>query len=322
MIGILCNRRKKNLYTEEFHSLFKQYNFRNNISIIVFDLSDINVTNRTVSGNLISDEIISQVTIEVPKIIFNFSFQQKKADIKKLRSIHEMEKVLLVNEVNQFNQWMIMEILSSSDIFKNYLMPYKIVEQNTTHSTIEKVNSFLLIPQNGSNLSKTILVKNKNSRFDVYQNARIQRVNNKIIQSILSPNSSKKPWLSLDVPEIIIEDNKPLVQRIYFQREAYGEWTILTGRFLTLEYSGYRVNINNYYGILLAIVKYISNFIPSLGNCYVDLVFDVRGNPYFLHFGGWDQDYIIKNENIYMKNIFARNLLIYSMYYIEKERGE
>jgi hypothetical protein len=322
MIGILCNRRKKNQYTDAFHSLFKHYNLKNNVSITVFELSDIDVANRSISGNLISDESVKQVTLEIPKIIFNFSYQQKKADIKKLRSIHELDKVLLVNEVNQFNQWMIMEILSSSDIFKNYLLPYKVLDPSTSYNRRQKIDSFLLMPKNGSNFSKTILVKSKNSRFDVYQNDRIQRVNNNIIHTMLNPNFSKKTWLSIDVPEIILEDNRPLVQRMYLQREAYGEWSILTGRFLHLKYKNHTVNIDNYYGILLATVKYISNFIPSLGNCFIDLVFDTRGNAYFLHFGGWDQDYIINNENIYMKNIFARNLLIYSMYCIDKERED
>lgn len=322
MIGILCNHRKKNLYTEFFYSMFKHYNFRNNISIAVFDLSDVDLMSKNIVGNLVSDVSIKQVTIEIPRVIFNFSFQRKKADIKKLRSMHEMDKVLIVNEVNQFNQWMIMEILASSEIFKPYLLPYKVIDPNTSDDKNVRKKSFLLIPQSGSNTTKDILVRNKNSRFDVYQNSKIHRVNKNIIQTILSSDVARKTWLSLDIPEIILSNNKPLVQRLYFQREAYGEWNILSGRFLSQEYDDYRINVNNYYGMLLTAVKYISNFIPSLGNCFVDLVFDTRGTPYFLHFGGWDKDYFIKNQNNYLNNVFARNLLIYSMYCIEKEKGE
>lgn len=302
--------------------MFKHYNFRNNISITVFDLSDVDLMSKSINGNLVSDVDIKQVTIEIPRVIFNFSFQRKKTDIRKLRSMLEMDKVTIVNEVNQFNQWMIMEILASSEIFRHYLLPYKVLDPNTFDDKTAGKKSFLLIPQSGSNISKAILVRNKNSRFDVYQNSKIHHVNKNIVQTILNSDISRKTWMLLNVPEIILYDNKPLVQRLYLQRDGYGEWNILSGRFLSQEYDDYRINISNYYGILLTAVKYISNFIPSLGNCFVDLVFDTRGNPYFLHFGGWDQDYFLKNQNSYLNNIFARNLLTYSMYRIEKEKGE
>jgi hypothetical protein len=324
MIGILCNNKKFNLYTEYFHSLMKSFIPNSTIRIIVFTLQDIDASNLTVRGNLISEESIKQVTIEIPQVIYNFSSQKKKLDIKKLRSLHEMINISFINEVNNFKQWMIMEMISSSQLFKHYLLPYKMLNTDETDLDFGNKKSFILMNSGSSINSKVAFVRDTKSNFQIYRNNQLQSYNIKQIESTLTPITEKGKCLFLNTPELQFYNNQPLITKFYLQKDGYGRWNILTSKIINFEQNNNYFSLNNnIYNIAVSMVQYIEQFIPSLGNCTIDLIFDTKGNPYFLHFGGWDEHIMLQEKNNhYLKSAFLRNMIHYALHCVEIEKGD
>lgn len=324
MIGILCSNKKIDLYTEYFHSLMKSFISNSTIRVIIFTLPNINISDTTVYGNLISEGNIRQVTTEIPQVIYNFSSQRKKADIKKLRAIHEMPNISFINEVNNFNQWMIMEMISSSKLSQFYLLPYKLLDKNETSLDFDNKNPFILMNANGLNNSKVTFVRRNESNFEIYQDNKYRSFNKKTIQDTLGAIVQKGKWLLIKTPELLHYNSKPVIIRFYLQKDGYGRWTILTSKSINSGENNNYFEVNsNYYNIAISIVQYIELYIPTLGNCTVDLIFDSKGNSYFLHLGGWDENIILQeNNNYYLKSTFLRNLMHYAMHCVETEKGD
>jgi hypothetical protein len=143
MIGILCERNKKNIYSKKVNKLINlNFNSKTNLnktdwskanSFIVFSASDLDLTQKTVTGILITQSEIKPATMPIPNSIFNFLSKGKGAK-KKIKALAEQTDIILINEVNYFNQDMIMQMLSSSDITKGFVPSYSVCETDNAIS--------------------------------------------------------------------------------------------------------------------------------------------------------------------------------------------
>ena len=114
MIGILCSDHLEKKYSEEFHAIYKSAGTKRDDSIIVFKTSNINFTKKTVTGSLISNETIITVIEPLPSIIFNLSLQRDMNGIKARKKLEEIMEITLINDANKYDQFMMMDMLSSS----------------------------------------------------------------------------------------------------------------------------------------------------------------------------------------------------------------
>lgn len=243
MIGILCSNKREGQYAEYFHSQFLPL-INKEISIIIFEIAGVDFSNKTVLGSVINGDKIRSARVGVPNVIFNLSTQRKREETKKIRCLREIEGLRMVNEVNQFNQLMIFEILSSSETLRKYLMPSRVYDKKEDN---EKIN----------------------------------------------------------FPELMLINEQPLIIRIHLQKANIQDWDILSLK--ALQVKDQAAYIGDIGKISKSIVKYINNFIPCLGNCYLDMTIDKEFRPYFLHFGGWDRKLLEKGNKV--SKAFCRNML-------------
>lgn len=319
MVGILCNRHREGTFAKYLHILFKPLIKRRNIPVIVFSIRNINFSEKTVFGSLISEEKIALVKTAIPFLIFNFAVQHTKLDIKKLRSLMELEDVSMINSANKYNQWAIMEMLSSGSKTKNYILPYKNYNKEDIYFNFLKNDNFILKPENGSHLSRIFYGKQSDSSFDLYNRYGNQYCHKFDIQSVIHPITRVGKWLLLKTPDLITYKNRLFIIRAYMQRGFNGDWGVLlkttvAQNKIVYEKLGRKIDASS-----LQIIKYISCFIPDLGICFIDFVLDTGGTPYFLNFGGWDSKLLSKNQSRGVRASLCKNILDYAEMLIDKK---
>lgn len=304
MIGILCNEGKEEVYAAAFQSSLTGCIHKNKCTFIFFPIYNIDFLNKTVFGILLSNNTLQPQRLFLPSIIFNFSIQRKPKNItnlKNLRYLTQMESIPLINEANCFDQLTIMEVLSSSPSTRNYVLPTRTYSREEIN-IIEDTSDFLLIPQKGADISKLIYINRKNPTYN---------------QSIPRLEKHSKLLLQIQTPELILVENLPLIIRVYLQKGAKGNWEILS-KSNDLKEKTFHFNPNcDINKISQKIVKYINYFIPSLSICFLDLIFDTHGNPYFLHLGGCHLLLFEEQNKNYLKN-FCINLLEFSDFCLHK----
>lgn len=329
MLGILCSNEKEKKYAESFCKILRE-GFTNYRSIVVFTISNIDFINRRICGSLVTHINVEPIETELPSIIFNFSFQNKSSDVKKLRYLREMEEVFVINESNRFNQIMIMQIISSSSAFHKYILPYKSYKKTDIDLELEDNSNFLIVPEKGSNNSNVIFIKKLESMIKVYYKNKTQKyTKGKIRKSDLELKKSN--YILLEAPKLKLYKNHPYFVRVYIQRGKNGKWKDISKNIYLEEKNDCYVFDENLSSISLEITNYISKFIPDMGICFVDFLYDIHDNPYILHFGGWDYRILLKKHSKEFYRKFLTTLYGYEEYcrnqceggldYVDKDRS-
>ncbi|QGU95874.1 hypothetical protein GOM49_12935 [Clostridium bovifaecis] len=303
MIGLLCTSGKEEKYSALFHSIFKSASRNKNEAIVIFTVNNIDFSNKTFKGSLISGESIKPINFKLPSVIFNLSIQHKPSDIKKIRTLFDMDDFTLVNEVNRFNQLMLMEMLSSSESLIKYVLPFTKYTGGTLYTLFKEPSSILIMPQKGSSFSKIIYLEQLNSDIDSF----IDDINNKV-NFILPKNYS----LALKSPKLLSYRNHIPIFRIYVQKGINGIWRLLTSTVNLKEADAPQSSLKELQTIALESINYISKFIPNLGNCFIDFVLATQGNPYFMHLGGWDHKLFSAKLDQSIQKEFCENLINYA----------
>lgn len=320
MIGILCGSKKENLFSEKFHKLFKPLIKGNKIEIIVFSLSNTNLLDKTVYGKIISGESIVSAKTAIPPLIFNFASHYSRVDVKKCRSLMEVEDVVLINSTNQYNQYAIMNIISSNKKFKKLLLPYSQLKKEDLILNLADFNNFILKPFYGSNYGKILYAKKIDSQFNVYKNRAFQCYHKFDIYDAINPIVRKGKWIILKTPELLTFESSLLVTRVYLQKSYKGEWKILLKSPLTQDKITYGKLDQKTNTALLNIIEYINCFIPDMGFCFIDFTMSLFGTPYFLNLGGWDNNLLNDKQNLEAQTNLCKNILEFSRSHFEKRR--
>jgi hypothetical protein len=318
MFGILCSPKNESFFAETFYKLFKPLIKGKKTEIIVFSLSNTNLSEKTVYGSIITEEKITAAKAALPLLIFNFAIQYSRSDVKKCRGLMETDDVVLVNSANQYNQSAIMKMILSNNKFKRYILPFSNFERKDLISNFKEYDHFILKPANGTNLSKTIYSKQMESQFEIYCGNEFKSCHRLDIHDTLSPLVKKGKWILLKSPELLTQNNKLFVIRAYLQKNYGGEWKIILKTSFPQDKSFYEKFDKKINTTALGIVKYIGCFMPDLGFCFIDFSLSLFGVPCFLDFGGWDNYLLGENQDKEAQTNLCKNILEFARLHFEK----
>jgi hypothetical protein len=316
MLGVLCGDKGEKKYAEKIHSIYKQSGNEKDNNIVIFTISNIDFKDMTVKGRLVSGGDIKLVRTAIPRVILNVSVQRRGRDIKKLRRLAEFSDITLINEVNRFDQWMIMEIISSSELTKKYALSHHIYDKKARNYKPDDNKDYIVMPSRGSSLSRVIFTKPDS---DTGQIGGSQYFRKGHICDYIDASLCQKRWIFIEAPDIMIQHNLPVIIRAYVQRGSGGNWNVLGGNIYPRMQEGKENLYRRIYKPALEIMNYITRFVPNLGICHIDFVFDSEGSPYFLHFGGFDTHFILnQNRSKEFYHRFYSNLIQLSDLYSRK----
>ncbi len=117
-----------------------------------------------------------------------------------------------------------------------------------------------------------------------------------------------KRVLLLKAPELAVDDSGRLrISRIYAQKNPNADWEVLSQADRMLNRASIRI------------MNCINRFIPDVFFCFVDFVTDLKGIPYLLGFGGWDNKILsgAKHKDIHAK--VCKNMLEYAQAFINRD---
>lgn len=322
MIGILCDDNKEKTFAKHFNSLFKPLLKGKAISVTVFNLSNVNLVDKTVSGSLVSQEAVIPVENPMPSVIFNFSVQHSRAGIKKMRSLNEVEGLLLINSANRYDQRAIMEMLASDNTTRSFLLPLVNFDEHRIFQSFESIDNYIIKPERGTNLSRITYINHCYRGLNLAMGQRNPYFGTFVAQNGVKPLIEGNKAILLRAPELIMNGNELFVARVYLQKGEKGKWKILARK--------YRSGMNSAYGELIGktgipskqIINYINCFIPDLGIGFIDFIFDTNGTPYFLNFGGWDNKLLGRKQPRSIQINLCKNILEYAGTVINISKGD
>ena len=306
MIGILCSDGSEREYAQSFHLLHQKAGTKKDDAIIVFSISGIDFAEVVVTGSLISGKTIEISQVPLPSIIFNLSLQCDMTSMKARKRLEEMPEITLINDVNRYDQYMIMDILYSSKVNQKYLLPYYIYDKASRNFKPDDNQAYIAMPSRGSSISRVIhaIPVPKSDKITGTQYFKKGQICDYIDASLCQSR-----WIFIEVPSLISKYNHPLVVRNYVQKSSEKSWEVL-GRCLYPQFELEDVEIvNRIDRASLTAINYINQFLPSLGISFIDYVIDTDGNPYFLHFSGFEQDFFEQKQGEGFFRNFYTNLL-------------
>jgi hypothetical protein len=311
MIGILCSNENEEIFSGKFDSLFKDIKKENDDTIIVFTISNIDFLEKTVKGSLISGKVIKSVTVSLPSVIFNFSVQLKSDCIKARKLLEDMEGVELVNNVNRFDQSMIMEILSASETTIKYLLPHYIYDKNIEEFKLDKNKQYISIPLKGTSISKIFY---KKPEIDSDKSIDSYYIEKGHVHGLMKASLFERKRILIEAPELLINNDQPVIVRTYVQRNYGKNWEVLGGNIFPECDLSKDVSFEKINEVALNSICYINNYMPTLGECFIDLLLSNDGKVYFLHLGGIGENFLeLKQDKDFYKR-FYKNLIKLASY--------
>ncbi len=301
MIGILCNQKDEDVLAMQIHSLLKSEILANHSSVVVFSLQNLDLNAGIVFGNTVSGQRIRQIETALPDVIFNLSVQYKSRHIKKLRELIGLQSIAIINASNKLNQGMIMDMLSSDAAARRFVLPYFRYSVYDPLCGIQGTGSLLIKPENKTGLNRITLTDTSFSGVDF-------------------SGAKGKKWLCIRVPELVKSGGLPVVVRVHLQRSPEGGWSILKKRVIPEEAEIDVRAAEKADAASLELIRLIHCFLPHLGLCYTDMIFDTGGNPYLLGFGGYDDGLLIGPDRD-MQASLCRTMLGYARGFTNKPNG-
>ncbi|MDP4182174.1 MAG: hypothetical protein Q8942_13930 [Bacillota bacterium] len=324
MIGILCNQNNESSFTKTLNDLIRTSTKKFDTSIMLFSMPNINLITKTVYGSVINGKKVRAEKREIPTLIFNFSIQRSRKDIKKMRSLIEIEEITVINAVNRYNQLTIIEMLSSNNKTNNYLLPYFNYKKNDIYCNFPQTNNFLLKPDKGSDLSKTVYLRLDEYIFDIYSRFGKQRCHNCDVESNIQPIIKNENLILLNTPELKTRNTQLVVIRVYLQKLFNNDWEIILKDDPASYDLGNEACIKKIKAAAPQIIKCVQSFIPDIGFCHIDFISDIDGVPYFMNFGGWDNKIFSSKVSLDVKLKIFENLMEFAEGFknLQKAGGE
>lgn len=319
MIGVLCTDDKQKRYSSYLHKIVTGNRKLNDTPVIVFSISNIDFRNRIVSGSIVSERNIRHAKVPLPPVIYNFSMQKEKRNIKRLRNLASLAQTVMVNDVNRFDQSMIMEILLSSRDTARYVLPFYIYDKVEKDFKPDDEKDYLVMPSRGSSISRVIFAEQNPQSGHVIGSQYFRKGH---ICDYIDASLCQRRWIFIEIPGILTYNRLPMVIRSYVQRGANGEWTILTKSL----YPGVMYKNSEASKMVdeasIEIINTIGNYIPGIGINFIDFMLDDKNHPHFLHFGGFDYRLLYRRENKNFFEDFYRNMLYLAGYLCSSQRGQ
>ncbi|WP_163192447.1 hypothetical protein [Clostridium thermarum] len=306
MIGILSSNDMEGEYAEKLHYLFREVRSEFDKGMIVFTINNIDLRENFAVGTIISEERLRRDKIQLPEVIFNFSLQRDIEGIKARKALEEMDKIKLVNYINKFDQWMIMNIMSACKKTKKYLLPYYLYDKAERNFRPKDEIKYITMPSRGASLSRVIYAE-PDPDTDIIRGT--QYFKNGHICDYIDASMCQKRWLFIEVPDLILYNNNPVIIRVYVQKNTTKSWRLLTRRI----YPQIKLEEELSYEVVdtaaLNIIEELNKFLPSLGHGFIDFILSKEGKPFFLHLGGLDQYFFKQEQDVEVYKRFYKNIL-------------
>jgi hypothetical protein len=318
MIGVLCSHKMNKGYAELLHSIYKKSPGQKSEKLIVFTISNIDITGRKVKGSLVTADKIKHINAPMPSVIFNMSIQRDREGIKKQRELTEVDGLTLINNVNRFDQSMIMEMLSSSRKASEYLLPFHVYNKAKRDFKPDDEKSYIAMPARGTSMSRIIYALPESNKDSVGGSQYFKKGH---ICDYIDASMCQKRWIFMELPDILDYNNYPIVLRAYLQRVDGDTWSVL-GRSV---HPGIEFPLNSFSQKLdeasLTIVNQVNKFMPSLGHCFIDFVISADLRLYVLHLGGLNHYFLNERQSEDFYSSFYKNMLDLSGYCGRTQKG-
>lgn len=285
MVGVLCTPQKESAFAAELPEYLQPELGKGYCSAAVFTMKNLNLTERTVYGSLLTASGISTGRTALPGVIFNFSVQHAWGDIRKLHALKETPNLKLLNPANFFDQRAMLEMLASRKETTAYVLPFGNIEK-TDVPAYDFSGDFILRPEKGLDAAKMLYGHQTAYGYDLYSGEGGPYSKQYDIRGAVAPLIGGSS-LILHAPELLMDVGTPRLVRGYLRRETNGEWQIALR---TVPGQGGRIfrrTGGRADAALFKITRCLSSYMPELVFCTVDLVFDRDSKPYFTGLGGW-----------------------------------
>lgn len=319
MIGILCGFNMENDFAAALLHSMKRIPKSDLMDILLFSAPNINLTDHTAFGSILSNGSIRQMKTDIPALIFNCSLRHRRSDVKKLRELTAGEHTVILNAANVFSQYAVMQMLSSDHKAKDWIFPYSLYNKQSQPVTLSNMSSFILKPENGVNLAKMTYVKRAEPLFHIYNmlGGPYYRVSdlNQGLRTIVRD----RHWLLLETPELLTDKNRMIVMRSFLQINHDQSWQVTLQTCLFQSGATEKIHAADLNPKLLKIAQTVHCYIPDLYLCLIDFVFTPDGTPYFLSFGGWQDCLLSKNHSSPAQERLCKSILEYAKQYFANE---
>jgi hypothetical protein len=314
---------------DRFSKLSKEYNIRT----VLFTLENLDLEEQAISGTIIEGDRVSQGFCELPPLIYNFALHSIGDKIEKMRNLRKMENIIVINPINRFIQEIIFEMLTSLTGSQQFLLPSVSLNTATLTEYLNKYDSLFLLPEKTFHPPKAVIIKKtrkNNYMICIGQNGQICEKND-IVNYIQKMTNNKKHILMRGI-ECFKWENGPLEARIYLQKGTDGEWSVtnimakhgifsrnavyhskISNILCDLYHNENKVVEETLVDISLRIGKFLDFYIPFLGSCTLDYIFDENYRPYLIYVTGFEQDQYVYHH---MDSEAQANLLNNAFYYL------
>jgi hypothetical protein len=322
-IGILYPAIKKDYLLQLLQGLSE---VTDKSSIIFFDINGLFVEEQQIQGYGYSEGKLQCIISDMPPVIYNLSTFTKMDHTGKLRRLRLMSGVSVINPINHFQQDILLEMISSFTDFKEMLLPFATFSESSLHEFLMKYKTIFFLPQKAEKAAFAMILS-----VDQQQGCLLQigtkQFNCKLedIFKYMSKIIRHKKYLMTKGFMLLTEQNIPVECRVYVQKGS-NKLPVLTAT--TLKRSAFsneallpatsaekilnKVSLNEVHKFCLQTSEYLDYYLPNLGSCYFDFVFDLEGKPYFIHFGGIEKESFLSNTNRELWTKYIRNVFEYA----------
>jgi hypothetical protein len=344
--GFIYNAKKQQRIFPKMMDHFSKLSKEYNIKTVLFTLENLDLEEQAVSGTIIERDRVSQGFCELPPLIYNFAMHSTEDKIQKMRKLRKTENIMVINPINRFVQDIIFEMLASLTGSEQFLLPAVSLNTATLTEYLNKYGTLFLLPEKTFHPPKAVVIKktqNDNYMISIGQNGQICDKND-IVNYIQKMTNNKKHILMKGIERFKWE-NDPLEARVFLQKDANGEWSVTT---ITAKHGIFSRNafdhstISNilcdlYHSknneaeeslgdVSLRIAGFLDFYIPFMGSCTLDYIFDTNGCPYLIYVAGFEQDsYLYHHMDSEAQSTLLNNAFHYLLFLMHNhatERGQ
>lgn len=348
LVGLLYNEQQDKHLNNILKNLKEMLN-KTDMKVICFTLNNVNLEEGLVRGTIVSDSLITESKVSIPKFIFNIGNYTKSYNINKIKKMYMEYGLKVINPVNVFNQSIVFDILSSVSVFKRCTFPSSTISPSIILEYFKNTNKVFLIPEKGFNDNIAIIIEkyieNGEIRFCIRNGSNRKYCSPKNLYENIRKIILNKKYIALKGCETLLWNNYPLEARVYVQKGINGKWGVtkiigkndiftkdpiygdtidevnrILPRIIPGKADIVMKNLKNY---SINICLYMEYYFLNIGSCVVDFVIDENGNPFLIFFGGFDQNnylFELNGKNVWGK--YITNSIEYLIYLNKVEKNE
>ncbi len=348
LLGILYNKTQED-YLNLFSKNLQNLSNKRNIHMICFTLENVNLEKDLVEGLLIEKTSMRYQSVTMPKFILNIGTYSKFSKKTKINQLMKMQGYLLINPINNLNQAVLFDILSSLPAIKNCILPFSTLSFLIISEYLSNSNRIFLLPEiRGLNPSAIQIEKKSlksNSKYSIKTREKHQYCNKDKLYFHVQKLIRNKRYLVVQGKDLLFWNGVPLEARVYIQKGIAGKWSItkMIGKneiflkdslvydtvdeleTLLVKIIPEKVDciIKNLANLSLNICTFLDYYIPNFGNFMLDFIFDEEGSPFILHVGGWDsKNYLLRLNGKNLWDQYIRNAIDYLLFLQQKRVRE